>query len=72
MSGGTPRARMSLVQRSCLLRAARKQLEDYRSALDRLMSSCAPPADIEAMEAEIVCMQGAIRWLWLDARADDG
>lgn len=60
--------RLTVPQRACLLRAARKQLEVYNDALQHLLTMNAPSADIEAAIAEIQCVQAAISWLWRDQR----
>lgn len=60
--------RLTVEQRACLLRAARRQLEVYTDALAHLVAHGAPDAQILTATAEIQCVQAAIRWLWRDQR----
>lgn len=60
--------RLTTPQRACLLRAARKQLEQYNDALQHLTLMGASDAELQAAITEIQCVQGAIAWLWRDQR----
>lgn len=57
---------LTVEQRSCLLRAGRRQLlalEDEQNR-HRTLDARYGGAVIEATQMEIDCLQGAIAWLW--------
>jgi len=59
-------APLTTEQKACLLRAAREKLRKLEAELYRLQTLNRRHArgPIEATEAEIDCMSGAITWLW--------
>lgn len=52
--------------KACLLRAARRELHRLEAELHRLqmLNRRHAQGPIEATEAEIDCLSGAITWLW--------
>lgn len=53
-------------QRSCLLRAARKELEFLSDELDRMqkLPTRYSGGPIQVVEVEIECISSGISWLW--------
>lgn len=68
----TPVDRLTMEQRSCLLRAARTQLLVLKDEHSRLTGMDATSASDSAL-VEVRCLEGAISWLWRDqARGGNG
>lgn len=62
---------LAVAERSCLLRAARKQLLLLQDEIDRLDRLPLPYAIAprEAAQEEHDCLARAVAWLWLQHRA---